>query len=132
MVILGLGSSITSLRKKPNSLWQFESFCRFLDFAEQGTLVAVRVTVLPTDGKSLATACDTDVIDDKTVCAGNVELVPTLDSRESRETDALNTWAISSNTCRALRCLPSSAIFAMCMAFRCGQNYTYGKNMLKT
>ena len=70
--------------------------------------------MLPTDGKSLATAFDTDVIDDKFVCAGNVELVPTLDSRESRESDALNIWTISSNTCRALRCLPSSAIFAMC------------------
>ena len=79
------------MRKKPDSLRQFESFRRFLDFAERGTLVAVQVTVLPTDGKSLATACDTDVIDDEFVCAGNVELVPTLDSRESRESDALNT-----------------------------------------
>jgi len=103
------------LRKKPAFLRKFESFCRFLDFAERGTLAgAVRVTVLPTDGKSLATACDTDVIDDEFVCTGNVVLVPTLDSRESRETDALNTWTISSKTCRVLRGLASPAIFAMC------------------
>ena len=82
-MILGLGSSITSLRKNPDSLRQCESFCRFLDFAERGTLVTVRVTVLPTDGKSLATPCDTDVIDDEFVCACNIVLVPTLDSRES-------------------------------------------------
>lgn len=90
-MILGLGSSITSLRKKLDSLRQFESFCRFLDFPEPRTLVAVRVTVLPTDGKSLATACDTDVIDDELVCAGNAEFVPTLDSRESKESDDLKT-----------------------------------------
>ena len=46
--------------------------------------------MLPTDGKRLATACDTDAIDEF-VRAGNVVLVPTLDSRESRESDALNT-----------------------------------------
>ena len=68
-MILGLGSSITSLRRKPDSLRQCESFCRFLDFAERGTFVTVRVTVLPTDGKSLATACDADVIDNEFVCA---------------------------------------------------------------
>ena len=61
-MVLGLGSSKTPLRKEPrNSLRRFESFCRFLDFAERGTLVAVRVTELPTHGKSLVTACDTDV-----------------------------------------------------------------------
>lgn len=103
-MILGLGSSITSLRKKPNSLRQCESFCCFLDFAERGTLVAVWVTVLPADGKSLATACDTDIIDDEFVCACNVVLVPTLDSYESRESDALNTWTISFRDC--FLCLP--------------------------
>lgn len=80
MVIRGLGSSITSLRKKPASLWQFESFCHFFDSAERCTLAgAIRVTVLPTDGKSLNTACDTDIIDDKFVYTGNVVLVPMLD-----------------------------------------------------
>ena len=90
-MILGLGRSITSFRKKLDSLRQCDSFCRFLGFAERATLVAVRVAVLPTDGKSLATACDTDAIDDEFVCACDVALVPTLDSRESRESDALNT-----------------------------------------
>ena len=41
--------------------------------------------MLPTDEKSLATACDTDVIDDEFSGACNVVLVPTLDSRESRD-----------------------------------------------
>ena len=44
--------------------------------------------MLPTNGKGLATACDTDVIDDEFVCACDVVLVPTLDSRETRESDA--------------------------------------------
>jgi len=70
--------------------------------------------VLPTDGKSLATACDTDIIDDEFVYTDNVVLVPTLDSCKSRESDALNTWTISSKTFQALRGLASSAIFAMC------------------
>ena len=94
LVILGLGSNITSLRKKPNSPWQCKSFCRFLDFAERGTLVAVCVTLVPTDGKSLATACDTNVIDNEFICACNIVLVPTLDSPKSRESDVLNTWTI--------------------------------------
>ena len=119
-MILGLGSSITSLRKNPDSLRQCESFCCFLYFAERGTLVTVRVT-----RKSIATACDTDVIDDEFVCACNVVLVPTLDSRESRESDALNTWTISSNTCLALRGLPSSAIFEKRARFQSIRSYEY-------
>ena len=56
-LILGLGSSITSFRKKPESLREVESYCRFFDFAGRDVLaVVVRVNV---PRKSLATACVT-------------------------------------------------------------------------
>ena len=66
LVVLGLGSSKTFWGKSGRFPTAIGAVFRFLDFAERGTLVAVRVTLLSTHGKNLATACDTDVIDDET------------------------------------------------------------------